>query len=476
MVVAVLAATLGATVPAQADSGRLDPRQVRGSIAYLHRTFGVSESEALRRLELQARGQSLAGKLEQRAAGSYAGMWMDHAHGGRLVVAAKAPGVVAGMLAGLPDRAHVTVARVSRSLTELQALRQRVADEVGDGQDSILQPRVDEKANQVVVWNRDWLVAERSFSMPAQTSLSRVVAESRGAVVVRSAPKPNPLTTAADVHECFALYCAGYGAMRGGLRLDIQRDNGTWGGCTSGFNVRARGGAYDGQAFVLTAGHCVASWSHQHSDVAYHQGKPVLREEPALTMNNVPYDYALMPYVDQVTANVWLNAKEDHNLVLEWCRDGAWDSNSNTPCDNPGPDRTGRINITRVSEPADVHQGWVLCASGAGASSLDFTDAVDSAAGQGYRPGTRCGLVTGQSNGLIDTDLCARAGDSGGPLFDESTSAAVGILEGNTQDRSGPCAADESNNYIPLSTIFGSLNGTKAAQGSTFQVITARQG
>jgi streptogrisin C len=106
-----------------------------------------------------------------------------------------------------------------------------------------------------------------------------------------------------------------------------------------------------------------------------------------------------------------------------------------------------------------------VCATGAGASSVDYTDAVDSGAGAGYKPGTRCGIITGQSYGAVDTDICARAGDSGGPLFDESTGSAIGILEGNTQDRSGPCQAGESNNYIPLSTIFDSVNGKAAARG-----------
>jgi streptogrisin C len=183
-----------------------------------------------------------------------------------------------------------------------------------------------------------------------------------------------------------------------------------------------------------------------------------------------------MPYADQATADVWLNSTEDHNLVLEWCRNGDMDTNWNTPCALGSDGRTGRIHITNMSTPADVHDNWVVCASGAAASSLDYTDAVDSGAGQGYRPGTRCGVVTGQSNGMIDTDLCARAGDSGGPLFDEVTNSAIGILEGNTQDRYGKCLAGESNNYVPLSTIFGAVNGTAAARGSTFEVITTTKG
>jgi streptogrisin C len=479
-----------------ADRQGLDARQVPGSIAYLRRTYGVSEAEALRRLRLQATGQNLAGTLRQRVPAAYAGMWLDQAGGGRLVIEAKVPAAVAVALGAVPDRGHIVIHPVARSLVELDATRARVAARVGDGPDSLLLPRVDEKTNQVVVWKRDWLISAgepsattaqpgkatdaggpspRAFTAPA-AALDRVVAESAGAVVVRSMPRPHQLTTAADFNQCFPLYCTGYGAMRGGIRLDLPRDDATVGGCTAGFNIRATNGAYAGQPFVLTGGHCVNSGRHTHLDTAYHQGAPVLREIPALAVNNFPFDYALMPYTDATTARTWLDGTPEHNLVLAWCRNGGFDSDVNTRCVDGDANDDGRVHITNVQAAADVHGGFVVCASGAGASSVDYTDAVDSGPGTGYRPGTRCGIVTGQSNGAIDTDLCARAGDSGGPLFSEVTHSAIGILEGNTQDRSGPCQDGEANNYIPVSTILGAVNGQPAAAGSTFTVITAAKG
>ncbi|MDT4989175.1 MAG: streptogrisin [Micromonosporaceae bacterium] len=475
----------------------LDARQVPGSIAYLRRTYGVSEAEALRRLRLQMTAQGLAGTLRQRVPAAYAGMWLDQAGGGRLVIEAKVPAAVATALGAVADRSHIVVHPAARSLDELDALRARVAAQLGDGPDSLLLPRVDETTNQVVVWKRDWLIAAggaaattahpaavadtggqlpRPFTAPAAAALGRVVAASAGAVVVRSMPRPHPLTTAADFNQCFPLYCTGYGAMRGGIRLDIPRDDATVGGCTAGFNIRATEGTYAGQPFVLTGGHCVNSGRHTHLDTAYHQGTPVLREIPALAVNNFPFDYALMPYTDTATAQTWLDGTPEHNLVLAWCRNGGFDSDVNTRCVDGDANDDGRVHITNLQPVADVHVGAVVCATGAGASSVDYTDAVDSGPGAGYRPGTRCGIVTGQSNGAIDTDLCARAGDSGGPLFSEVTHSAIGILEGNTQDRSGPCQDGESNNYVPVSTILGAVNGQPAAAGSTFQVITTAKG
>jgi streptogrisin C len=471
-----LTATLAVTGPAHAGPPNLDPHQVRGSIAHLRKTYGVTEREALRRLQLQVTAAGLADRLQRQSAGSYAGLSLDQEHGGVLVVATTQPLATAKLLTRTPDRAHITVKKVAYSLSHLRATRQRVAAELGDGPESVLLPRVSEETNRVVVWKRDWLVAVKPFAAQAQGALDRVVAESGGTVVVRSQPRPNPLSAQGDVGQCHPLYCTGYGPMRGGIRLDLQRDDGSTGGCTSGFNVRAQGGSYDGQAFVLTAGHCVVSARHQHQDFAYHQNDLVLREEAGLAVNNFPFDYALMPYADQAAANVWLNSAAEHNLVLAWCRNGGMDSDANTPCKDGDRNDDGRVHITSVNTAAEVHAGWVVCATGAGASSVDYPDVVDSGAGAGYRPGTRCGVVTGQSNGAIDTDLCARAGDSGGPLFSEATNSAIGILEGNTQDRSGPCQAGESNNYVPLSTIFDSINGQPAALGSTFEVITTSQG
>jgi streptogrisin C len=108
--VAVLVATLGAvTPPAQADAGRLDPQQVRGSIAYLRKAFGLSEQEALRRLRLQAGAEALAGTLERQSPGTYAGLSLDQAHGGVLVLATTSPKATAKLLrrdAGRPAPGH----------------------------------------------------------------------------------------------------------------------------------------------------------------------------------------------------------------------------------------------------------------------------------------------------------------------------------------------------------------------------------
>jgi streptogrisin C len=383
---------------------------------------------------------------------------------------------VADALKSAPDSRHIAVRRVRHTLAELRSLRDTLAARFGAGADAALVPQVSEATNQVVVWQRDG--AAQGFTAQRKATLDQVVAESGGAVTVRAVVQPHQLTTAGDVHQCHMLYCTGYGAMRGGLRLDIQRDNGTFGGCTSGFNVRAKGGQFAGTGFILTAGHCVASGTHTHLDFAEHQHARIFQEEPALRVNAFPQDYAFLRYIDQPTQSKWLDAQREHNLVLAWCRNGGWDTDKDIVCRDGDKHDDGRIHITSVAPLDQVRPGWVVCATGAGASSVDYTDVYDSGAGAGYRPGTRCGVVTQLNVASIDTDICARAGDSGGPLFSEVSNAGLGILEGNLpgQDRSGPCFAGEANNYVALSSILSWVNASPGAAGSTFEVITRRRG
>jgi streptogrisin C len=473
-VAVVLGGAALAAMPADAQTvSTLDPAQVRGSVAYLRQTYGVSEREALRRLALQQTAQDLAGRLAQRAPSTYAGVWIDQAAGGRLVVASTAPASLANELRGVPDRAHIAVQRVTHSLAELQASQQRLAAALGDGPASVLLPKVVVRENRVVVFRRDWLLTKglRVAAVPGVSTVDSAVAAEGDRAEVRALREPEPLFTPnVDVGYCHPLYCgAKYGPIRGGIRLDISRDDGTVGGCTSGFTVRAHGGTFDGTPFVLTAGHCVGSARHTHIDAPEHNGAELLTENPALVSNAFPFDYAVLPYTNTTVAKARFEKFNKHNLVLSFCRTGPNDSQPGTTCVD------GNLAIKRVTRFEDVVAGSIVCASGAAASSVDYPASYDSGPGVGYRPGTRCGQVTSKDV-AINTDICARAGDSGGPLFSEVDHAGYGILEGSLQHRVGVCLPGEDNNYVPLSTIFDQVNSQPSAGGSTFGVITTARG
>ncbi|HWO60524.1 MAG TPA: S1 family peptidase [Umezawaea sp.] len=459
----------GIPVVAEAQPVGLAPASVRGSIAYLVDRYGVSEFEALRRLELQRLSPLLDKQLRAAFPTSYAGMRLDQDNGGVLRVSFKDPTVATAALAEVPEGATVETEQVSHSLAELTEARDRIAEEVGAGPDATHLPAISQAENRVVLWEREWVGKDSAtLGAPAQVGASRAaasdaarraVAADPGLVVPRTLPKPEPLAAArVDPSFCHPLSCSDKGPMRGGLRLDLKRDNGTVGGCTVGFNVRSSGGGFPGKSWVLTAGHCMATKTN--NTPTQHNGVDVVAQH-GIEKNSYPYDYAAVPYVDDPTAQKWLEGQSERDLVLK--------------CQGNGCESSTNQQITKVYPLAEVIPGWVVCAAGSASSAVDFPDKVDSGAGAGYLPGTHCGQVLSTDVG-INTDVCARAGDSGGPLFTEVDRAGLGILEGSRQHRSGPCAAGELNNYSPLDTILTDLGARVASQGSAFSVITAPQG
>ncbi|MET8759131.1 trypsin-like serine protease [Lentzea sp. NPDC004782] len=464
----LFSATLAA-VPATAGPSfhtKIDPSTVKESIGYLVKTYGVSEREALRRLELQNDATRLDEALKREAPGEYGGMWLDQEGGGRLVVAMTKPSAAQRHVVAMPDRGHVKIRTVQHSLASLRAARDRISEQVGAGPDSVYLPSVSATENRVVVWERDWL-KENKAGVTAEPA-DRAFAVEPGLVSARTLRKPTPYSV--DWGFCHPLYCTNYGPMRGGLRLDMTRDNGTVGGCTSGFNLRTTGGAFPGVPWVLTAGHCMATKTNNVP--TQHNGQPVVNQH-GIEKNSYPYDYAAVQYVDAATANTWLESQPNRNVVLKYCRNGGQDSDADTPC---GPQATSQNQeITKVTPLAEILPGAIVCASGSGSSAVNYPDSVDSGAGEGYLVGTRCGRVLSTDVG-INTDVCARAGDSGGPLFSQVDKAALGILEGSQQARSGPCQPGELNNYAPISTILEDLSARQASGGSVFNVITTPQG
>lgn len=449
----------------------IDPATVKESIEYLVQTYGVSQREALRRLELQNDATKLEEKLKREAAGEYGGMWLDQQAGGELVVAMTKPAAAQRHIAALPDRANIEVRTVKNSLASLQSAYDRISKQVGAGPESVYLPAVSKTENRVVVWERAWLKENKVGANSLAQPEVRTFDAEPGMVTSRTLQKPTPFAgTPVDWGFCHPLYCTNYGPMRGGLRLDMTRDNGTVGGCTSGFNLRTTGGAFPGVPWVLTAGHCMAT---KTNNVPTQHNNQVVVNQHGIEKNFYPYDYAAVQYVDKATATKWLEGQTNRNTVLKYCRNGGLDSNGDTPC---GPQATSQNQeITKVTPLSGILAGAVVCATGSGSSAVNYPDSVDSGAGADYLVGTRCGRVLSTDVG-INTDLCARAGDSGSPLFSQVDKAGLGILNGSQQARSGACQQGELNNYAPLSTILEDLSARQASGGSVFNVITTPQG
>ncbi|GAA1881772.1 S1 family peptidase [Streptantibioticus ferralitis] len=150
--------------------------------------------------------------------------------------------------------------------------------------------------------------------------------------------------------------------------------------CSLGFNVLK-----GGQPYFLTAGHCgnaVTSWS----DV---QGGEQIATTAAATFP--AHDYALVQY----TANV------PHPSAVDLYGAGT------RPITAAADAITGEA-VQRSGSTTGVHSGHVTGLN----ATVNYSE--------------------GSVDGMIQTDVCAEPGDSGGPLFDGAT--ALGLTSGGSGD------------------------------------------
>lgn len=119
-----------------------------------------------------------------------------------------------------------------------------------------------------------------------------------------------------------------------------------------------------------------------------------------------------------------------------------------------------------------------------GGQSVRITGAADAAVGQqvfrsGSTTGLHSGTVTaldatvnypeGAVSGLVQTNVCAEAGDSGGPLF--SGGLALGVTSGG----SGDCTSGGVTFFQPVTAALSSLGVRLAGQGSGTAASSAAQ-
>ena len=394
-----------------------------GSITYLTQRYGVSQTEAERRLALQQQSTAVAGLLAQRFPDEFGGLWLDQSAG-----VLKANMTDPAKLTGVVDPAQVKGVKAIRSLRQLGSAADGIAAAVGPDNIATV---IDPVTNQVVVRTG----AQLSISDPRLTA---AVAATQGAARIDTTTGMQPAQL-----KCNPNYCSGPPML--GMRLDIPRVDTTVGGCSVGMPLRS---AVSGALYVLTAGHCVLGTTHAHRDLTWHQylgpRYPVSIEDTnALLAENNPslgHDYAIMPFQDASARARWLGL-------------GEGEAESRTYFTGQGP-----LRITGFTPLASIQVGWVVCARGSGYTPKPGEPIVDSGAGAGYVPGTHCGEITGKSD-TITVRICARRGDSGGPLFTEADGKVLGILSGG-DPRSGPCVPGdtETNFYAPISRILDRVN------------------
>ncbi|MFI7498320.1 S1 family peptidase [Streptomyces sp. NPDC049687] len=175
--------------------------------------------------------------------------------------------------------------------------------------------------------------------------------------------------------------------------------------CSLGFNVTAS----DGSPAFLTAGHC---------GVAAEQWSDSENGEPIATVDQATFpgdgDFALVKYDDPNT-----QAPSEVNVGQQ------------TVAISQAADATVGTQVFRMGSTTGLNDGTVL--------GLDAT--------VNYPEGT----VTG----LIQTDVCAEPGDSGGSLFTQD-----GLAIGLTSGGSGDCTAGGETFFQPVTTALEATGAT----------------
>lgn len=442
---------------------------IRESLDYLMSKFKVTEAEALRRLQLQARAAGITDQLRGRLGEELLDVWLDQENGGLLTFLTSRPAEAQAAMGAAYDPAQIRIVRSKHTAAELAIAESAVRARLTGLNDALVGT---DRHNEKIVVHYPKTDQRRAAEIRGRAG---TVAGNRVAVSVDTSGPPPP----GQQRYCYILMCDP--PMRGGIRLHIKRDDGSFGSCTTGFNVRDS----NGWVYVLTAGHCV-TLPGPGRQYAYHNGLPVAWEKsttndadpssPANTNysnNDYPrYDWALMPYStdgNQWSA-YWLNSRDQHNLVNADCV-----SPSNKSCSSATRAMTGLYTWEQIGV------GWVVCATGSG------TSVIYPGTNTGYSPGTRCGSIKDKYmtdycyscswpwGWGLKVDICSRPGDSGGPLYSQIDSKAYGILSGGPS-RSGACDMsnhDEFSVYSPLSEI---LNNAKARTGITMNLITSASG
>ncbi|WP_030619726.1 S1 family peptidase [Streptomyces fulvoviolaceus] len=179
--------------------------------------------------------------------------------------------------------------------------------------------------------------------------------------------------------------------------------------CSLGFNVQAE----DGSPAFLTAGHCgvaADAWADAED------GEPIATVDQATFPGDG--DFALVKYDDPATV-----AASEVNV-----------GGGQTVAISQAADAEVGLQVFRMGSTTGLNDGQVL--------GLDAT--------VNYPEGT----VTG----LIQTDVCAEPGDSGGSLFTQD-----GLAVGLTSGGSGDCTVGGETFFQPVTTALAAVGATLGA-------------
>jgi streptogrisin D len=206
--------------------------------------------------------------------------------------------------------------------------------------------------------------------------------------------------------------------VSGGDAIFSQVDNGTV-RCSLGFNVTAS----DGSPAFLTAGHCgvaAKQWSDSET------GQPIATVDQATFPGEG--DFSLVKYDDATT-----QAASEVNV-----------GNGQTVQITQAQDATVGETVFRMGSTTGLRDGQVTGLD----ATVNFQSETDP---------NGVDTVTG----LIQTNVCAEAGDSGGSLFTQD-GGAVGLTSGG----SGDCTSGGETFFQPVTTALQATGATLGDSGA----------
>jgi streptogrisin C len=434
-----LLAALLAAPAATARNGPAEPAvppQIRESVAYLTSTYHISAAEAVRRLRLQADTDTLTRRLAVALPREYAGAWLDQEQGGVLDVASTRPGHTRQVISRLPHAAEIRVLPAAYSLTDLTRLQRRAGARTGASARGAY-AQVDVMRNRVAVWTGRGADVSRAVA---------ALGQDRQAVTVRTWPRQTP--TACTFLECDP-------PIRGGITIGIGKLSGDIiDYCTSGFNIHDN----QGRLYTSTAGHCFTQVKKPQKaqtivSLKEHDGKKIVANRSlagsVVRVSSGPrLDFAFVRVEDTAT---WFPAGKPRNIDFFKCSEEAQPELCNTDL------QKHRYRITGIKPYNNMMVGEVVCMSGA--SIQEFK----------VKPGTRCGKITALPGGGIQTNICAKRGDSGSPLFDQNTHEAYGIENSIAGSDEGKCPPpnEQQTFYTALSSALAAAD----SPGVTYSLI-----
>lgn len=407
-----------APVVQAADDPAISPEEL-----FLMTEYGLDHAAARRQLMAEEDASRLAAQLRKESPNSFAGIWIDHADGGRVQIASTDPDQ--GRAMAMRSRDDVQMRHATHSLRTLEravrTLDRKLARARGGSPSDadLFETMVDVPGNAIrlTVWRGSPLLSVAS-------ELSRSPALDGVEVIIEAVDEPlsPPELSAAT---CWTQAC---NETVGGV--DMFKPDGGYANCTQGFNVtRVIGGVT--HYMVLTAGHCGGRYSTSPEAHPCSVSTPNIKHTwmqdraSGTSPQTLGKEYHFVCGNGSGNWNDW--------GVIDLTTPSSWKPQNQVLIQAFGVDKR---DITSVASVGTALVGKVVCktgqVTGTGCGTLVSHDAGVTSPSTG---------TSVRGVGRVDNVVVCQ-GDSGGPWFSNNQAVGIQSLIGGSTHTEGRCTND----------------------------------